>query len=98
MFLVTANKSKQLVYFSMIGDVTRDELMRARGDVTAILNEMSAGFLLLSDFSRLESMSTDCAPEIAWVMEMCDQKKVGRVIRVIPDTRKDIGLDILSLF
>jgi len=98
MFLATANKSRQLVHFSLIGHITRDEFVRARADIVAILNEMYPGFLLLTDFARLESMSTDCAPEIAWAMEICDQKKIGRVIRIIPDSTKDIGLDILTLF
>jgi hypothetical protein len=39
-----------------------------------------------------------CAPEIGKLMELCAQKGVGTLVRVIPDPRKDIGLNILSLF
>jgi hypothetical protein len=32
------------------------------------------------------------------MMDLCNKKGVETVVRVIPDPRKDIGLNILSLF
>src|SRR5438270_10557647 len=57
-----------------------------------------AGERRLADLERLDSISLDCAPEIGKVMELCDQKGVALVVRVIPDHTKDIGLGILSHF
>jgi len=53
---------------------------------------------MLTDLGRLDSMDIACATEIGKVMELCDQKGIGKVIRVIPDPSKDIGLSILSHF
>jgi len=97
-FLATINKHKQLLYLSFIGPVNADELVRGRKDVSAFLGELNPGFRVLADFLRLESMSVDCAPEIGKVMEMCEQKGIGLVVRVIADQSKDIGLEILTHF
>jgi hypothetical protein len=43
-------------------------------------------------------METACAPEIAAIMDLLVEKQVGTVVRVVPDPRKDIGLNILSQF
>jgi len=62
------------------------------------LAELAPGFRVLADLGRVDSLSTDCAPEIGKVMELCDQKGVSLIVRVIPDKTKDIGLAILSHF
>src|SRR2546423_6580394 len=98
MFLATINKSKQLLCLSFIGQVRVEELVQGREDLIALLAELSPGFRVLADLERLESMSVGCAPEIGRTMELCEQKGVGLVVRLIPDQTKDIGLGILSNF
>ena len=98
MFLAAVNKPKQLLHLSYIGCVQADELRRGQEDVAALLADLPAGFRLLADLGRLESMDAACAAEIGKAMELYDQKGVGLVVRVIPDPAKDIGLNILSLF
>jgi hypothetical protein len=98
MFLATINKSKQLLHLSLIGAVTAEEMAKGRQDVAALLADLSPGFHLLTDLGRLDSLSVDCAVEIGKVMEVCDKKGVGSVLRVIPDPRKDIGMNILAQF
>jgi hypothetical protein len=98
MFLVTVNKSKQLMLLSYIAQVRVEELAQARQELAAHVDDLGPGFRLLTDLGRLESIDPNCAPEIGQVMELCDQKGVAFVVRVIPDQTKDIGLNILSLF
>ena len=98
MFFAATNKSKRLLYLSFIQHVTVEQLQRGRQDVEGMLADLPAGFRLLADLGRLESMDVACAPEMGKVMELFDQKGVGLVVRVIPDSNKDIGLNILSLF
>jgi hypothetical protein len=98
MVLVTLNKSKQLLLLTFIGHVLPEELVRSREDLIKSLSELSPQFRLLTDLSPLEAMHQDCAKEIARSMELCDEKGVGLLVRVIPDPRKDIGLNILSAF
>jgi hypothetical protein len=98
MFLATINKPKHLLHFSFIQHVGVDELAGARENVITLLAELQIGFRLLTDLGRLESMDVRCAEEIGRMMELCDEKGIGLVVRVIPDQGKDIGFNILSLF
>jgi hypothetical protein len=98
MLLVTSNKSRQLLCISYIGQVRPEEFTRSQEDVTAQLQELSAGFRLLADFSQLESMKLDCEPELGRTMELIGKAGVALVVRVIPDPSKDIGMNILTVF
>ena len=98
MFLVTSNKSKQLLHLSYIGRVEPEELKRGLEDLKTLVAELPPGFRVLVDFSRLESMDVACATEIGLGMEMISQGGVGLVVRLIPDAAKDIGLNILTAF
>src|SRR6266850_1548636 len=98
MFLATVNKSKQLLHLSFIDEVRVEEPVESRDELATLIADLKPGFRLLTDLGRLDSMSLDCADEIGKSMELCDQKGVGLIVRVIPDPMKDIGLNILSLF
>ncbi len=86
------------MYVSYIGDVRRDELKRALEEVGALLADLPAGFRLLTDLERLESMDPAGMTEIGKIMEILAKKEIEMVVRVIPDPSKDIGLNILSIF
>ena len=62
------------------------------------LNDMQPGFRLLTDLSQLESMDPACAPYIGEIMDLLRDRGLELVVRVIPDSHKDIGLNILSFF
>jgi hypothetical protein len=96
--LVTVNKPKQILLLSFIGQVRAKELVAGYQDMAAFLSELSPGFRLVTDLCALESLDEDCGKEIARAMELCDQKGVGLVVRIIPDGSKDIGLNILAHF
>jgi len=98
MLLVTSNRLRQLLRISYIGTVRLEELQRGREDLMAQLKELSPGFRLLADFSLMDSMELDCAPELGRIMDLLAQAKLGLVVRVIPDPSKDIGLNILMVF
>ena len=98
MFLATVNKPKQLLYLSYIEQVGVEELEQGREDIATLLADLTTGFRLVTDLSRLDSFGAGCATEIGKFMELCDQKGVGLVVRVVPDPAKDIGLNIISFF
>jgi hypothetical protein len=96
--LVTVNKPRQVLLLSFIGQVRATELVAGYQEMAAFLSELSPGFRLVSDLCALESLDKDCTKEIARAMELCDQKGVGLLVRVIPDGSKDIGFNILAHF
>jgi hypothetical protein len=98
MLLVTSNKSKQLLQICYIGQVRLEDLQSGREDLTTQLKELSPGFRLLADFSQMESMGLDCAPELGRMMDLIGQAGVALVVRVIPEPSRDIGMNILTVF
>jgi hypothetical protein len=98
MFLATINKPKQLLFFTFIGLVRPEELARGREEAIVLMTDLNPGFRVLADFTHLDSMSVGCAAEIGKTMELCEQKGVALVARVLADQTKDIGLGILTHF
>ena len=78
--------------------MTPEELRRGAEDIRALIADLKPGFRVLADFGRLDAMDLACTTEIGRMMELLDRSGVGLLVRLIPDARKDIGLDILTLF
>jgi hypothetical protein len=98
MVLFTTNKQQRLVYLTYVQQVSPAELESARRELQILLADLVPGFRLLADMTQLESMDADCAPEIGRTMELLDQSGISLIIRVIPDSSKDIGFNILGIF
>jgi hypothetical protein len=98
MVLVTANKIKQLLVFAFAGHVQADQIVESTKDAAALMTTLEPGFRVLADLTSLDSMTVDCAPEIAKVMDLCASGGVKLIVRVIPDPAKDVGFSILSRF
>ena len=98
MYSVEADRSKRLVVISAAGRVGKEEVKAAAEEVREIVKDLEPGFRVLADFRWLDSMDSSSAPHIAEIMDALAGKKVGSVVRVIPDPHKDIGLNILSQF
>ena len=98
MYSVEADKSRRLLVISAAGHVTKEEVEAAAKTVREIVKDAAPGFHLLTDFRWLESMAPAAARHIAEIMDAVAAKGVSSVVRVVPDPRKDIGLNILSHF
>jgi anti-anti-sigma regulatory factor len=98
MVIVSTNIKKQVLVITFAGRVEAKQVEAAWQDVVTMVGELKPAFRVLADLTSLEWMSEDCAHEIAKVMDLCAEKRVGLIIRVIPDKSKDIGLSILSRF
>jgi len=80
------------------GHVTAVDMRAHLGDFSTLSPKISPGFSVLVDMSSLESMDNDCLPIMSRIMDTIDRLGVGRIVRVIPNHRVDIGLNILSRF
>ena len=98
MVIASANKRRLLLVITFAGRVEVGQIVEQAKDVAALIGDWEPGFRVLADLTALESMSVDCAPEIAKVMDLCAAKGVKLIVRVIPDPAKDIGFTILSRF
>ena len=98
MYKVETDKSKNLLRVTFSGRVEADDLKVGVEKLKVKLKEMRPGFKLLTDLTALESMSIECVPHLEDSMNACNKSGVSKVVRVIPDPKKDIGLKILSIF
>lgn len=98
MFQIKTDKSKNLLHFTFSQHVTAEETGRWRQELCKVIGDVQLGFTLLSDLSALDEMDLDCAPDIEWSMEALNEAGIARVVRIIPDPRKDIGFNIMSHF
>ncbi|MBV9674065.1 MAG: hypothetical protein JO076_14740 [Verrucomicrobia bacterium] len=98
MFSVEASDAERLIKINWSGEVDSDEMRRCAEQIRAKAAEMRPGFRVLADMTGLESMDYAAAHYIGSIMDLCASKQVEHVVRVIPDPRKDIGLNIMSYF
>lgn len=98
MFVVEVDSSKRFVVISVAGHVTAEESRDTARRVREVIADVEPGFVALADFRWLDSMATGGAQFIGEIMDSFVEKKVSAVVRVMPDARKDIGLNILSQF
>ncbi len=98
MLQLEVDQPKNLLKMVFSQRVTPEETRDEREQLPAILRQLQPGFKLLGDFTALESMDYACAPDIEYTMDLCNAAGIAKVVRVIPDPRRDIGLSIMSLF
>jgi hypothetical protein len=98
MYLVTFNPRRELMHLAYVGQVTRDDAKHCRAEIEALLPTLKPGFRLLTDLSALEEMDYACADDIRAMMDELRKCGISRVIRVIPDQKKDIGFTVMSYF
>ena len=98
MFTVEFDQPRNLLVIRYSDHVGPDETERALAEMRLALDSVKRGFRLLADLTALQSMDVLCAPHIESAMDMCNGKGVTDVVRIIPDPRKDIGMQIMSYF
>jgi len=98
MFKVEADKARKLLEIAFAGKVNAAAAKQCVDRVELLLTGLESGFTLLNDLSGLGQMDVSCAPHLERSMELCKKAGVVRVVRIIPDPHKDIGLSILSIF
>ena len=97
-YAIETKPEENLLVIRYSGAVTSASVVQCATDVEAALANLSAGFRVLVDLSELKSMDLDCAPQIKRIMQLCRDRGVHAVVRVIPRPERDIGLGIMSYF
>jgi hypothetical protein len=94
---VQGDASLNLIRVRYLGHVTAAEMKAGVKEVMTLLPKMRPGFTMLTDLSGLDSMDLDCVPELTKQMDALRAKGVATVVRIIPDSSKDIGFNILAI-
>jgi hypothetical protein len=96
-FEIEVDATRNLTRTYYRGRVTAADMEAAVKQAESLLAQTRPGFTILADLTGLEVMDLECGPHIARIMDLCKARGVSLVVRVIPDPKKDIGLNILSL-
>lgn len=96
-FAVQFDPVRNLLRARFAGRISAGHLQAGLLEAGERLKAARTGFTVLTDLSALEAMDLDCGPLLGKIMDLCKAHGVQRVIRVVPDPHKDIGLNILSL-
>ena len=95
--IVRGDTSRNLIEVRYRGHVAAADAKAVSEKVMGLLPQMRQGFTFLADLSCLDSMDLDCLADITRVMDACNAAGIGTVVRIVPDPRKDIGFNILSI-
>jgi hypothetical protein len=98
MFHVDFDEAKSLLSLCFSEHVGEDEARLCVEKVRSLMKGGRSPFCLLTDLTNLDSMDLACRPHIDATMDLCNRYGVQKVVRVVPDPRKDIGFSIMALF
>jgi hypothetical protein len=98
MFRIELDQPQNWLKIDYSGHVNPDETHRCAEEVRVAVTKIKPGFRLQVDLTELQSMGVSCAPHIRNIMDMCNQNDVAEVVRIIPDPKRDIGLQLMSYF
>jgi anti-anti-sigma regulatory factor len=98
MIHVAADSTRRLLLIRYTGTVSPQQTEQALDDIRSGLATLERGFRLLVDLTDLQTMDVACAPFVEKAMDLCNEKGASMVVRVIPDPRRDIGMQIMSIF
>ena len=97
-YTVESDAEGGLLIIRYRGRVAAEDVACCAEEVADALATMPSGFRFLVDLTGLESMDLACVPHLEKIMKLCNAKGVSAVVRVVPDKRRDIGLQIMSYF
>lgn len=89
---------KNVLHIQFSESVTTSHFDEFHRNLRELLKPLSEEFVLISDFSNLTEMDFACWRPVGYMMDRMSEAGIGQVIRIMPDTRKDIGCGILSTF
>lgn len=99
MFIVDIDRVQHLLKITGEDHIAPEDARLCFERLKSLLTDIPPGFRLLSDLSGVKSMPTTTAPYIGLIMELCTEKGLQSVVRILPpERRNDVGYAILSQF
>lgn len=98
MIELETDTARNVFFIRYFDHVSVDEMTQRLEHVLAGIENMRPGFGLLADLTNLTKMDIGCAPLIETTMDAANKRGIAAVVRVIPDSSRDIGMKIMSLF
>jgi ABC-type transporter Mla MlaB component len=97
-FEVSVNKTANLLRICLSGDIDAKCMQACVDEVERLGSTLTTGFKVFTNLSGIKSMDPDCVAEVERMMDVCRDKGVATVVRVVPKRSRDVGFNILSHF
>ena len=98
MIEISSKAKKGILYAHFKGLVEPEHINELNRVLPGLIRHLPPDFTVICDLSGMEIMDYACSGVVAEVMQKMARAGVGRVVRIIPDPRKDIGFGIMSIF
>jgi hypothetical protein len=95
--MVEVNSEEKSVRMRFCGAIQPGHVSAAVNTALLEATKLGSGFVLVTDLTDLENMDIDCFRGLTRMMDLFVEAGLGRVIRIIPDPRKDIGFQLLGV-
>jgi len=98
MYKIDMDIDKRIVSIKIMGEFDLKQSQEMYRDAAIILKTAEGPLMVLSDISEAIDIKHESIEALSKVMELFNSHGTKQVIRIIPDSSKDIGLNILSRF
>lgn len=98
MIKVTYDEENDILTLTYSGEIDAAQSKQLYTDIQKLSPKLKKGFKILADLSRIQSMAPETLDAVKKAMDFFDAHGVSEIIRIIPYSRQDFGLNILSLF
>lgn len=98
MYLLDIDRAKNRVHLTLSDHFDTEQAAALLQEMRQRIEELKPEFSVLCDVSILETFDTDAKTHFRGIMDLCNERCVGKVIRIIPDPLNNFGLNIMSMF
>ena len=98
MYKLDCDASDNVITIRIEGIFDFQQADEVHSKMQTVLLNMKSGFTVVTDISLLEQMDPESLKSISKTMDLFNSHGIGRAIRVVPDSSKDIGFNIISFF
>jgi hypothetical protein len=98
MYFLEIDQAANRMHITLLGAVDKKQAKGLMRQIEKRCNELHRGFILLTDLSRLETLSAEATRYIRRSMDIINDHGVSLVVRVISHPSRNFFFSIMSLF
>jgi hypothetical protein len=98
MYSVSHDQNKNIISINIQDVFDVEQAEKAYKEVETVLKKAKKGFTVLTDMSSLQEISLESFKSISKTMDLFNSCGIWRAIRIVPDSSKDIGFNIMNMF
>ncbi|MBN2161741.1 MAG: hypothetical protein JXR25_09140 [Pontiellaceae bacterium] len=98
MYLLEVDSPKNRIHITFTKRLDEAQSRAILNEIKDRIGEVQDGFSVLCDMTTLTDIDKDAKRGVQEIMDFCNARKVGKVIRIVANPLHDFGLTIMSCF